>query len=523
MKSDSPALEFKRSGRSRGGLRKRLRNGTKTSRWGASLAARLRRTPLWQRVLLVLLLLPPVLAGGTATAYYLRLHQSAQNLSVDELPLFPSPEKGRRYLILAPHCDDETLAVGGFVADASRKGAHVSVAFLTNGDGFPAAASRELHEVNISPSDYVRFARRRQTEAGRALQTLGVAPRDTYFLGYPDRGLRALWETNWLPSQPFRSAYTCHTHSPYPVCFTRNAAYNGEFLRGDLARLMKQVRPTDIFVTHPADDHPDHSAAATFAQSALRACDAEQPGGGGWARTARLHYYIVHRGDWPLPQGKRPGADLTPPPGLVTTDTKWRTYMLSYETRAIKERALARYVSQLNISGRFLTSFLRANELFGEMNAPTVPDGTDGWTTVAVDGRRDDVVRYVDPSADLTSISVRRTAPNFLTVRVSLRGAAETNRLRYTLQLRDGNNLRTVSLSSPKNGVGYILTASVPLGDPGASYLWVAAETRYQGTDNLPMRPVDRIGYRPFLLNPLRPDPDVSETHHPGNSSAQGR
>ncbi|MBC8135546.1 MAG: PIG-L family deacetylase [Fibrella sp.] len=494
---------------------------TNKPRWGASFAARLSRTPLWQRALLVLFLLPPILAGGTAAAYYLRLHQNAETLSVDELPLFPSPEKGKRYLILAPHCDDETLAVGGFIADATRKGASVSLAFLTNGDGFPAAATRELKEMNISPSDYVRFAERRQNEASRAAKMLGVAPGDMYFLGYPDRGLRPMWETHWSASNPYRSFYTGHTHSPYPVSFTKRAAYNGAFLQGDLIRLLDKVRPTDVFVTHPADDHPDHSAAASFTQAALRLCTTEPQHH--WARTAKLHYYIVHRGDWPLPQGKRPSAKLTPPPGLVTTDTAWHAYMLSDETRAIKDKALSRYVSQLNISSRFLTSFIRTNELFGEMNAPTVPQEAAGWTTVAVDGRRDDVVRYVDPSADLTAIAVQRTKSNELTVRVSLRGASVPKRLRYTLLLRDENKLRTVFLTAPESGASNTMTATVPLAATGTSCLWVAAETRYQATANLPMRPVDRIGYRPFLLPANQIATNVSKSANPGKSSAEAR
>lgn len=500
----------------------RLQNVTEKNRWKASFAARLRRTPLWQRALLALFLLPPILAGGTAAAYYLRLHQTAETLSVDELPLFPSPEKGKRYLILAPHCDDETLAVGGFIADATRKGADVSVAFITNGDGFPAAASRELKEVDLSPDDYVRFAERRQKESSRAAKQLGVSPGNIYFMGYPDRGLRPMWETNWSPSQPYRSFYTGHTHSPYPVSFTKHAEYNGEFLQSDLVRLLNQVQPTDVFVTHPADDHPDHSAAASFTQAALRICTTERQDR--WAQTAKLHYYIVHRGDWPLPQGKKPEDNLTPPPGLVTTDTAWRAYLLSDETRAIKDKALSRYVSQLNISRRFLTSFIRTNEIFGDMHAPTLPHESAGWTTVAVDGRRDDVVRYVDPSADLTAIAVQRTEPNKLTVRVSLRGTVVPNRLRYTLLLRDGDNLQTVFLNTSKDGDNKTLTATVSLANTSvSSCVWVAAETRYQATANLPMRPVDRIGYRPFLLSPKQLRSDVFKSVNTGNSSAEAR
>ncbi|RYG57456.1 PIG-L family deacetylase, partial [bacterium] len=268
-----------------------LGNTNTKLRPGVAIQKRFLRLPLWQRFLVGALLLPPLLAGGTAGAYYLQLHQQASNETISNLPLFPTPQKNHRYLVLAPHCDDETLAVGGFIAEATRQGASVSVALMTNGDGFPAAATRELKEVNLSPADYVRFAERRQAEAKRAEQALGVDAKNVYFLGYPDRGLRPMWETNW-DDIPYRSSYTAHTHSPYPVTYTPHTTYCGVNLQNDLVRLMEEVRPTDVFVTHPADDHPDHSAAASFAQSAFRICTEERKDV--WAQTAKMHYYIVH-------------------------------------------------------------------------------------------------------------------------------------------------------------------------------------------------------------------------------------
>ena len=488
----------------------------KATFWG-----RLQRLPFWQRLLITVVALPPILAGGTAAAYYLRLHQASGSIAVEELPLFPSPTKEKRYLILAPHCDDETLAVGGFIADATHKGAKVSVAFLTNGDGFTVAANRELQEVHISPADYVRFAERRQIESNRALSMLGVAPKNIYFLGYPDRGLRPMWESNWSKEMPYRSFYTGHTHSPYPVCFTKHTEYNGESLQNDLIRLLNTVKPTDIFVTHPADDHPDHSAASSFAQSALQLCATERHDS--WASTAKLHYYIVHRGDWPLPQGKQPDANLAPPAGLVTTDTAWKAYLLSDTTRTKKEKALSRYVSQLNVCRRFLSSFIRENELFGEMDAPTVPIGNPGWTTVALDGRRDDVVRFVDPSADLTAIAVRQNETHSLTIRVSLRGNIAPQRLKYTLFLRTGTAVQKVVLTSSRESSSHTLEATVPIPEEDPACLWVAAETRYQGTTSLPMRAVDQIGYRPFLLPRKESNGNVSKSLKPGKSSLEAR
>ena len=444
--------------------------------------------------------MPCALAGGTAGAFYWGLHQNARTASVSEMPLFAVPEKGRRYLILAPHCDDETLAVGGFIADATRKGATVSVAFLTNGDGFPAAATRDLQEVTVSPTDYVRFAEHRQAESSRAAQTLGVAKGNVYFLGYPDRGLRPMWEKYW--NTPYRSYYTGHTHSPYPVSYTQHAKYSGQSLENDLVRLMDTVKPTDIFVTHPGDDHPDHSAAASFEQIALLQCQKENKP---WAHTAQTHYYIVHRGDWPLPQGKYPAANLTPPVGVVSTDTKWRVYMLSSEAEAAKAKALSRYVSQLNICRRFLTSFVRTNEVFGEMNAPVLPQSVDAdvWTTVAAGGKRDDVVRYIDQSADIMAVAVQRREGNRLAVRVRLRGTVDETRLRYTLQIRDSDTVQIVPLFVPEgnesNEPAHELVATITLAPTATGCLWLATETRYRGTAKLPVRPIDRLGYNPLV------------------------
>ena len=509
------------------------------------LRERFRRMPIWQRALLALLITPPLLAGGTAGAYYLRLHHNADSASVSGLPLFPAPEKEKRYLILAPHCDDETLAVGGFIADASKKGANVTVAFFTNGDGFTAAATRDLKEVRISPSDYVRFAEHRQKESLAAVHTLGVPEAKILFLGYPDRGLRPMWEQNMDKAHPYRSFYTGHTHCPYKRTFTPRAEYCGASLEADLVRLMEQVKPTDVFVTHPADDHPDHSAAASFAQAALRNCVTKSKDI--WAPSAQMHYYIVHRGDWPLPQGKRPEAPLTPPPGLAATDTLWRAYMLSESVEKTKDAALSHYVSQLNISSRFLTSFIRGNEIFGEMNTPTLTTDSKEWTTVAKDGRRDDIVRYVDPAADLTGIAIRRiqtdAGVDALNVRVSVRGPVVPKRLRYTLLLRSqeqavvDSSQDTPSLSSltlvPTALNSHTMEATIPLADlikqvsPSTSgtsqYLWVAAETCWQATANLPIRPVDRIGYRPFELSSLTDSSHVSRQLKQGKPTVTAR
>ncbi len=467
--------------------------------------------PIRVRLLLLIVALPFVAAGGASGAFYLRLHHICDDMSTAGMPEIPTPRSDRRILVLSPHCDDETLGAGELIADARRSGAAVEIVFLTNGDGFRVAASRTLGEVKVGPADLVRFAETRQQESLRAAEQLGVADRDVLFLGYPDRGLKPMWETNWNERHLYRSAYTGHVRSPYTRNFTPNAPYCGASLVADLARAMREFKPTDILVTHPADDHPDHGIAAAYAQAALRECDsdaAEAP----WAREVQLRYYIVHRGDWPLPQGLHPSHPLVPPPGLISLDTRWCVYNASPEARVAKARALDQYESQLGVSGRFLRSFERTNELFAELPEERVPAIVPGDVKEAnaLDAKGDNVARYADPAADLSGISLRREG-GLLRIRVETRGRV-SRRIHYRLTLRtaaDGAAARAsrfVALKLPiaaAEADGRNLSAAIPLralginGRQAETAVWVSAETRWASDTTAP---VDCTGYRAFLL-----------------------
>jgi LmbE family N-acetylglucosaminyl deacetylase len=451
-----------------------------------------------------------VIAGGASGAFYLRLHHLYDDQSTAGMPHIPPPRSDQRILVLSPHCDDETLGAGELISDARRSGAEVRIAFLTNGDGFRVAASRTLGEVKVTPSDFVRFAEVRQQEALRAARELGVSDSDVLFLGYPDRGLKPMWETNWDEQHPYRSAYTGHVRSPYTRSYTPHALYCGRSLVTDVARAMREFRPTDILVTHPADDHPDHGVAAAYAEAALRECGRS---GESWARGARLRYYIVHRGDWPLPQGLHPNHSLAPPPGLVSLDTHWNTYPASPEARVAKAHALDQYESQLGVSGRFLRSFQRINELFADLPEERVPAVTpgDAKEADAMDARGDNVARYADPAADISGLGIRREG-DLLKVRLQTRGHV-SRRVHYRLTLRtaaDGARVsRFLTLDLPvttvKDGVKE-LNAAIPIRELGITpspaeaadtAVWVCGETRWAADLSVP---VDRTGYRTFLL-----------------------
>lgn len=432
-------------------------------------------------------MLPSVAAGLVCGGFYLNVHRQAAAMSPEKLPLSaPTLGPDRRLLILSPHCDDETLGVGGLIAEASASKTPVTVAFLTNGDGFRVAAVRTLHKPVISPADFVKFAEIRQREALAAQRELGVPEKNVVFLGYPDRGLLPMWEENWRDQAAFRSPFTNAARSPYKRCQTKGALYSGETLVRDLAKLISRTQPTDLYVTHPADDHPDHSAAASFAQAAL---DRVIQSGGEWARKTKVRYYIVHRGDWPLPQGLYPDQPLLPPPGMASLDTRWERVPLTTSARDAKSKALSHYTSQLALTSRFLTSFVRANELFGSLTL----------RADARDATGDNLARYANPAADITRISARRDGAA-LKLRVRL-GSDPSSSVRYALKLRseahggelEHSTLTEVPLRAASDGV---LEGAVPLdrlapNGESVEKVWVAAETFWHS----PMA-LDRTGYR---------------------------
>lgn len=439
--------------------------------------------PRWKRYTLFAFVGPTVLAALVSLLFYANLHRSASAMAAEPLPAFNPPVSSQRLLVIAPHCDDETLGAGGLIAQARAAGVPVQVVFLTNGDAFPAACALVTRKLPPQASDYLTLGKLRQKEALAALKELGVGPEAITFLGYPDRGLRALWENNWTASHPYRSPYTQQKS-------TGTRPYCGESLQADLKETIERFQPTDIFVTHPADDHQDHSLAAAFTEAALE--QAALP------RT-QLHYYIVHRGDWPLPQGYSPNLPLVPPAGLTTADTYWQTLAVAPSFLAKKQRALLAYDSQLKLCDRQLKSFLRTTELFGHLNAAGVSSQQLG---TARDAQGDDVVRFANPATDITRLDVAQESQN-LHITLQLRGAA-TPGVRYAIHLRSENgtflarSLQSPYLSQPGSRQ---LVCTIPLRDlePSASKdketLWISAETgmtaRYI---------VDQTGYRRFAL-----------------------
>lgn len=261
-----------------------------------------------------------------------------------------------RALIISPHCDDETLGCGGLIRKLVESGVKVKVVIATNGDGFYYAVARDLRDPVVLPENFVSFGYERQQESLKALKALGVSYDSVIFLGYPDRGLAEMWSYYWRRSNPYESPFTKDRNSPYINSYSRHTPYSGRAILSDLKSIISDYKPTVIYYPNPADQHSDHWAVNCFVTQALYEL--------GMTSQVRSGLYIVHRGDWPVPQGLHSNLPLAPPGFLTDSDITWYRFALDDNSVNDKIKAIRLYKTQMPVLRRFLTSFARSNEIF---------------------------------------------------------------------------------------------------------------------------------------------------------------
>jgi LmbE family N-acetylglucosaminyl deacetylase len=412
------------------------------------------------------------------------------NLAVarESFPKAPTLRASDRLLIFAPHCDDETIGAGGTIAEARRRGIPVRLVFFTNGDG-SRSTQIAVDAQRRRRTTFVQLAKLRQQETLKAAKALGVAEKDVVFLGYPDGGTKELWLRHWQRDNLYRSSYTGASHSPYPNARTPKAAYCGEQALADVQGVLRDFRATVVITTHPADTHPDHQAAYEFTRAALE--QLSQNPETSWAAHTRLLTFLVHHGVWPAPYGYNPQASLVPPAALLKTGTLWMQEDLDSVSRKAKKSALECYPSQLAFTPRYLRSFLRRNELFGDLPPQTAPSPERAREkaeprSIVIDAARDSLWRDLMPAADLQSIALlpsKDPAKSHITLRLQAMNAP-SSRLRYRLWLHNiGAQESTVSRVEIRLHNGK----------------WKASLRTERETQELPVRPIAR-GFEIDLL-----------------------
>lgn len=296
------------------------------------------------------------------------VHEYAANAAAHAgLATMPAPTAATRVLVVAPHPDDEVLASGGYLARAAAAGAPLRVIVATSGDGFRRAAMAYFHTLNPSPRDYIRLGYAREAESRASLAALGIPAGRASFLGFPDGGMRTIWQGRYSAARPYRSRYTRADHVPYRDAYRPGAPYDAAALQGEIGEVIRRFRPTVVLLPDPNDFNPDHRAVGAMTMMALARAAELGPGG------PRLYFYLVHHGKWPTPAGDHPGAYLVPPADLDRSEGVWLALPLSRREEIEKRRAIERDRSQMMVMGDWLLSFDRRDELFARGAVPAVP------------------------------------------------------------------------------------------------------------------------------------------------------
>ncbi len=274
-----------------------------------------------------------------------------------------------RLLILAPHPDDEVLGCGGVIQQGVAMGLPIRIVFLTYGDFYEWSFIRYEKRPVVTPRGVRGMGEIRRSEALAADATLGAPAADLAFLGYPDFGTLKMWYSAWGRARPVRGTLSRATAVPYRDAFRPGAPYKGDEVLKDLTTILGEFRPTKVFVSHPADHHPDHKAFYLFARVALFDMAREV--------TPHVYPYLVHYTRWPVPFGRHL-AEPMEPPDFLKDRIPWEVVALDGRQVRTKGEALKKHKTQYETTPGFLDSFVRRNELFGdfppiELSGPAVP------------------------------------------------------------------------------------------------------------------------------------------------------
>ncbi len=262
-----------------------------------------------------------------------------------------------RLLILAPHPDDEVLGCGGVIQQSVAMGLPVRIVFLTYGDFYERSFLRYEKRPVLTARGVRGMGEIRHGEALAADATLGAPAADLTFLGYPDFGTMKMWHAAWDEASPVRGLLSRATAVPYQDAFRPGAPYRGDEVLKDLTAILREFRPTKVFVSHPADHHPDHKAFYLFARVALFDLAPEV--------MPRVYPYLVHYTRWPVPFGRHRDG-LLEPPAFLRDWVSWEVVVLDGRQVRLKGEALKKHKTQYETTPGFLDSFVRQNELFGD-------------------------------------------------------------------------------------------------------------------------------------------------------------
>lgn len=307
-----------------------------------------------------------IIIGVIYTFIYMnQILQPTQELPWQNVILVPQD----RILILAPHPDDEVLGCGGIIQKAVKLNLPVRIVFLTYGDNNQWSFMIYRKRPVVMPKAVQAMGLIRHDEAIAAAKVLGISSEQLTFLGYPDFRTLNIWYSHWGDQPPVESMLTEVKAVPYDNAFRPGALYKGEEILQDLKTILREFKPTKIFLSHPSDHHPDHRALYLFTNIALWDLDNELQ--------TTLFPYLIHYKKWPKPKGYLPDK-LLEPPQLFKQTIIWQNNNLNNEEVKLKYNAIKKHKSQYNSNAKYLLSFIRTNELFGDFPIITLKPNSAG-------------------------------------------------------------------------------------------------------------------------------------------------
>ncbi|MFX1534260.1 MAG: PIG-L deacetylase family protein [Promethearchaeota archaeon] len=262
-----------------------------------------------------------------------------------------------RILILAPHPDDEVLGCGGVIQRAIEMKLPLQIVFFTYGDSNEWSFLRYRKYPVVLPQQVRRMGLVRHEEAIKATKLLGLSSAQVIFLGYPDFGTLRIWQSRWRSRPPLRSMFTKVRKVPYKNAFRPGAFYKGEEILKDLKTIISDFCPTKIFLSHRHDFNTDHQALYLFTRVALWDLEPQiKP---------HLYPFLIHFDKWPYPRSYQPVDPLDPPKKLEQV-LRWVKHQLTNEEIKTKYTALNAHKTQVSSNRKYLDSFIKTNELFGD-------------------------------------------------------------------------------------------------------------------------------------------------------------
>ncbi|WP_338824796.1 1D-myo-inositol 2-acetamido-2-deoxy-alpha-D-glucopyranoside deacetylase [Moorella humiferrea] len=464
-----------------------------------------------------LLIILTILLGMALNYHFLTVRATAAEARM--LPALELQDNAKRLLVISPHPDDETLGAGGLIAQARERGDAVKVVFMTNGDGFRRGVEKYNGFLPAGPADFLQYGFLRQKEALNALAILGVKGEDVIFLGYPDGGLASLWLNFWDGDRPYTSPCTRQARVAYKLAFAPGEPYTAASLLDNLVTILKEYRPTAIYVTDTGDSHSDHWATGAFTLAAVGRVEGEDP-----SFRPEVYTFIIHSGSWQMfPVMERKDKPLLPPRYFFAGNMTWYKLPLASGDLERKKKAIAAYKSQALVIPTFMANFERPNEVFARVENREVPHahGDVTWSEgdrIATDPAGDQLVRKLEQGGDLKAVYLLQDGST-LRLRLDTWGRpgfpvrytislyminAEGPLRRFVLQVPAGGK-KAMWLVRPQeydpvdaavtyreNGIELTLPALLP---PGEHFLMLEAAT------SVGKIPLDRIPWRLLHVN----------------------